>query len=98
MLTKENWFALAPFHELPAEHAALWTSSFHLLGGLKRSHLLALLLIFRLGAHEPSICVWWVCLFQVVSDCRVILQAVGLLPMWMMILSRAPLMILVFDP
>jgi hypothetical protein len=26
------------------------------------------------------------------------LQAVGLLPMWMMILSRAPLMILVFDP
>jgi hypothetical protein len=35
-------------------------------------------------------------LFQVVS-CRVNLQAVGLLPMWMMILSRAPLMILVFD-
>jgi hypothetical protein len=35
--------------------------------------------------------------FQVVS-CRVNLQAVGLLPMWMMILSRAPLMILVFDP
>jgi hypothetical protein len=36
-------------------------------------------------------------LFQVVT-CRVNLQAVGLLPMWMMILSRAPLMILVFDP
>jgi hypothetical protein len=32
--------------------------------------------------------------FQVVS-CRVNLRAVGLLPMWMMILSRAPLMILV---
>jgi hypothetical protein len=49
--TYENWFASAPFHELPAEHAALWTSSFHLLGGLKRSHLLALLR-FRLGAHD----------------------------------------------
>jgi hypothetical protein len=32
--TYENWFASAPFHELPAEHAAaLWTSSFHLLAG-----------------------------------------------------------------
>jgi hypothetical protein len=41
---------------------------------------------------------WLVGLFQVVS-CRVNLQAIGLLPMWMMILSRAPLlMILVFDP
>jgi hypothetical protein len=49
--TYENWFASAPFYELPAEHAALWTSSFHLLGGLKRSHLLALLR-FRLGAHD----------------------------------------------
>jgi hypothetical protein len=36
-------------------------------------------------------------LFPVVS-CRVNLQAVGLLPMWMMILSHAPLMILGFDP
>jgi hypothetical protein len=36
-------------------------------------------------------------LLQVASR-RVNLQAVGLLPMWMMILSRAPLMILVFDP
>jgi hypothetical protein len=33
-----------------------------------------------------------------VVSCRVDLQAVGLLPMWMIILSRAPLMILVFDP
>jgi hypothetical protein len=49
--TYENWFASAPFHELPAEHAALWTSSFHLLGGLKRSHLLAVVR-FQLGAHD----------------------------------------------
>jgi hypothetical protein len=33
-----------------------------------------------------------------VVSCHVDLQAVGLLPMWMMILSCAPLMILVFDP
>jgi hypothetical protein len=39
--TFENLFAsAAPLHDLAAEHAALWTSSFHLLGGLKRSHLL----------------------------------------------------------
>jgi hypothetical protein len=37
-----------------------------------------------------------------VSSCFLLgcvnLQAVGLLPMWMIILSRAPLMILVFGP
>jgi hypothetical protein len=49
--TYENWFASAPFHELQAQHAALWTSSFHLLRVLKRSHLLALLR-FRLGVHD----------------------------------------------
>ena len=26
-LLLENWFASVPFHDLPAEHAALWTSS-----------------------------------------------------------------------
>jgi hypothetical protein len=54
-LHTESWFASAPFHELPAEHAALWTSSFHLLGGLKRSHLLALLVRFRLGPHHLTV-------------------------------------------
>jgi hypothetical protein len=36
--------------------------------------------------------VWWVC-FQLLHVVRVNLQAVGLLPMWLMMLSRAPLMI-----
>ena len=49
--TYENWFASAPFHELCSEPAATWTSSFHSLGGLNRSHLLSLLR-FRLGAHD----------------------------------------------
>jgi hypothetical protein len=54
--TYENWLASAHFHELPAEYAALWTSSFHLLpGGLKRSHLLALVR-FQVGAHDLKWC------------------------------------------
>jgi hypothetical protein len=60
-----------------------------------------------LGKYSASIGMGWgwvweilfpQCLFPVVSSCRVNLQAVGLLLMWMMILSHAPLMILVFDP
>jgi hypothetical protein len=39
---------------MPAEHAALWNSSFHSLGGLKRSHL-PTLLQFWLGAHDLGV-------------------------------------------
>jgi hypothetical protein len=49
--TYEQWFASVPFPELHSEPASNWTSSFHSLGGLNRSHLLSLLR-FRLGAHD----------------------------------------------
>jgi hypothetical protein len=50
MKTGLHWHLLMSYQQL-SMYAALWTSSFHLLGGLKRSHLLALLR-FRLGAHD----------------------------------------------
>jgi hypothetical protein len=54
-------------------------------------------ILLALGVDPALKLLTLVGLFPDVS-CRVDLQAVGLLPMWMMILSRAPLMILVFDP
>jgi hypothetical protein len=49
--TYETWFASTPFGELQAEPAAAWSSQFHALGGISKSHLLSMLR-FRLGAHD----------------------------------------------
>jgi hypothetical protein len=48
--TYENWFASNPFTSLNMSRPAEWCSSFHLEGGMCKSHLFSLLR-FRLGVH-----------------------------------------------